>query len=71
MIKLRWGGLPEQLKFAGAPPGVKFALGENVKQSSRTPTPGVTPRYPATRMGAIVDEVQTPRHSRQRFTVAH
>ena len=51
VIKLRWGALPEGLKFAGAKPGVKFALGENVKQSSRTPTPGVAQRYPATRMG--------------------
>jgi imidazolonepropionase-like amidohydrolase len=51
VIKLRWGALPEELKFAGAKPGVKFALGENVKQSSRAITPGVAPRYPATRMG--------------------
>ncbi|MBL9200300.1 MAG: amidohydrolase family protein [Opitutaceae bacterium] len=51
VIKLRWGGLPEQLKFAGAPPGVKFALGENVKQSNRTPVAGTPARYPATRMG--------------------
>ncbi|MBI5771095.1 MAG: amidohydrolase family protein [Verrucomicrobia bacterium] len=51
VIKLRWGALPEGLKFAGAKPGVKFALGENVKQSNRTLTPGTTLRYPATRMG--------------------
>lgn len=49
VIKLRWGGLPDELKFADAIPGVKFALGENVKQSNwgdrfRT-------RYPQTRMG--------------------
>ena len=35
VIKFRWGGLPEELKFADAAPGVKFALGENVKQSNR------------------------------------
>ena len=51
VIKLRWGALPEELKFAGAKPGVKFALGENVKQSNRTVTPGTTLRYPQTRMG--------------------
>lgn len=49
VIKFRWGALPEELKFADAMPGVKFALGENVKQSNwgdkfRT-------RYPQTRMG--------------------
>lgn len=49
IIKLRWGALPERVKFDGAPEGIKFALGENVKQSNwgdefRT-------RYPQTRMG--------------------
>jgi imidazolonepropionase-like amidohydrolase len=49
VIKFRWGALPEELKFADAMPGVKFALGENVKQANwgekfRT-------RYPQTRMG--------------------
>ncbi len=28
------GRLPEEMKFAAAPPGIKFALGENVKQSN-------------------------------------
>ncbi len=47
-IKLRWGASAEQLKFAAVPPTIKFALGENVKQSnSREPTT----RYPQTRMG--------------------
>ncbi len=32
VIKLRDGAAPEELKFAGAPAGIKFALGENVKQ---------------------------------------
>ena len=53
VIKMRWGALPEQLKFAGAPPGIKFALGENVKQSNWGA--GHTTRYPQTRMG--VDEI--------------
>jgi imidazolonepropionase-like amidohydrolase len=42
-IKLRWGALPDQLKFEGAPRTVKFALGENVVRSPN--------RYPNTRMG--------------------
>ncbi len=49
VIKFRWGALPEEMKFADAMPGVKFALGENVKQSNwgdRFKT-----RYPQTRMG--------------------
>ena len=49
VIKLRWGALPNQLKFASAPPGIKFALGENVKQSNWGD--GYTTRYPQTRMG--------------------
>jgi imidazolonepropionase-like amidohydrolase len=48
VIKFRWGGLPEELKMPEAAPGVKFALGENVKQSNR---PGGSTRYPQTRMG--------------------
>ncbi len=47
VIKLRWGGLPEDLKFEGAPAGIKFALGENVKQSFRERST----RYPQSRMG--------------------
>ncbi len=48
VIKLRWGALPEELLFEGATPGVKFALGENPKQSN---WPQDDPRYPQTRMG--------------------
>ncbi|MEY2880926.1 MAG: hypothetical protein RLZZ15_3306, partial [Verrucomicrobiota bacterium] len=51
VIKLRWGGLPEELKLAGAKPGVKFALGENVKRSNFTAQAGAPLRYPQTRMG--------------------
>jgi len=49
VIKLRWGALPDELKFADAPPGIKFALGENVKQSNWGEN--YTSRYPQTRMG--------------------
>lgn len=47
LIKLRWGKLPEELKFAGADGFIKFALGENVKQSNF----GTGARFPVTRMG--------------------
>jgi imidazolonepropionase-like amidohydrolase len=47
LIKLRWGKLPEELKFAGADGFIKFALGENVKQSNF----GGGARFPVTRMG--------------------
>lgn len=49
LIKLRWGMLPEEMKFEGAPPTIKFALGENVKQSNWGDR--FTTRYPQTRMG--------------------
>ena len=49
LVKLRWGMLPEEMKFEGAPPTIKFALGENVKQSN-WPEDRST-RYPQTRMG--------------------
>jgi imidazolonepropionase-like amidohydrolase len=43
VIKMRWGGLPDDLWMQDAMPGLKFALGENVKRSSG--------RYPNSRMG--------------------
>lgn len=49
LIKLRWGMPPEDLKFEGAFPTIKFALGENVKQSNWGDA--YTTRYPQTRMG--------------------
>ncbi|MBB6273895.1 imidazolonepropionase-like amidohydrolase [Pedobacter cryoconitis] len=55
LIKLRWGKAPEELKFAGADGFIKFALGENVKQSNF----GSGARFPVTRMGVeqtFVDE---------------
>ncbi len=52
LIKLRWGANDQDMKFAGADPFIKFALGENVKRSASTQ--GNT-RFPDTRMG--VDQV--------------
>ena len=52
VIKTRWGKNAAGLKFEGAKPGIKFALGENPKRrGQQAAAPGVTPRYPATRMG--------------------
>jgi imidazolonepropionase-like amidohydrolase len=48
LIKLRWGGNDEDLKFRGWTGQIKFALGENVKRSS---SPLGNNRYPDTRMG--------------------
>ena len=62
VIKLRWGALGEQLKFAEAPAGIKFALGENVKQSNWGDDH--TTRYPQTRMG--VDEIMRDAFRRAR-----
>lgn len=59
LIKLRWGMMPEEMKFENAPPTIKFALGENVKQSNWGER--FTTRYPQTRMGVeqiIRDEFQ-------------
>jgi imidazolonepropionase-like amidohydrolase len=55
VIKLRWGKPASDLPFEGAVPGIKFALGENPKESSFQPPPGIPQRYPATRLG--VEEV--------------
>jgi N-acetylglucosamine-6-phosphate deacetylase len=49
IVKLRWGATGEAMKFAEAPQGIKFALGENVKQSNLQG--GVSSRYPQSRMG--------------------
>lgn len=50
VIKLKYGAPPDELPFPDALPGIKFALGENVKHSNFS-APGVAPRYPETRMG--------------------
>jgi imidazolonepropionase-like amidohydrolase len=48
-IKLRDGESPEGLKITGAPGSIKFALGENVKQSNWGEK--YVTRFPQTRMG--------------------
>ncbi len=52
LIKLRWGSNDEELKFKGAPPFIKFALGENVKRSTASISNfSNNVRYPDSRMG--------------------
>ncbi len=65
IIKTRWGQDARGLLFEGAPPYIKFALGENVTRPGWTPRGGGPPnlRYPASRMG--VEDV-----FRQAFTEA-
>jgi imidazolonepropionase-like amidohydrolase len=49
VIQFRWGETAETLKMKAAPPSIKFALGENVKQSNWGDA--FTERYPQTRIG--------------------
>jgi imidazolonepropionase-like amidohydrolase len=51
VVKIRWGLPIDSMLLAGAPPGIKFALGENVRQTNGPQIPGRTQRYPRTRMG--------------------
>jgi imidazolonepropionase-like amidohydrolase len=52
-VKFKFGRPVEEFPVEGAPLGIKFALGENVKRSSFSPQPGQTFRYPRTRMGTM------------------
>ncbi|MCF6223413.1 MAG: amidohydrolase family protein [Flavobacteriaceae bacterium] len=54
IIKLKWGETPENMIDKNAPKFIKFALGENVKQSRY---PFGTNRFPQSRMG--VEQVYT------------
>ena len=60
LIKLRWGVNDTALKFAGADPFIKFALGENVKNTRSINNV----RFPDTRMG--VEEVLADAFNRAR-----
>src|SRR6476661_2720793 len=51
VVKIKYGRPASEFIFPGAMPGIKFALGENVKRSSTPNVPGVQRRYPNTRMG--------------------
>ncbi len=49
VVKFKWGKPVEDFVVADAPPGIKFALGENPKRQN----PGAPARYPRTRMGTM------------------
>ncbi|HVP91090.1 MAG TPA: amidohydrolase family protein [Terriglobales bacterium] len=59
VLKLKWGAKAEDMIFKGAPRTVKWALGENPKQSNFSGAG--KPRYPRSRMGveaSIRDEFE-------------
>lgn len=64
IVKLRWGETAENMKFDGenSPKFVKFALGENVKQSNSGDN--MTARYPQTRMGVEQSIKEAFRHAK-------
>jgi imidazolonepropionase-like amidohydrolase len=69
LIKLRWGKNAEQMKFEGADGFIKFALGENVKQSNWGDMNTI--RYPQTRMGVeqvYIDGFTRAREYQNRWT---
>ena len=61
VVKLRWGGTARDFSMASAPPGIKFALGENVTRNKG--------RYPSSRMG--VETLMRDRfHAAQEYRAA-
>ncbi len=60
ILKLKWGAPAEGMIFKEAPKFIKFALGENVKQSNRSSAN----RFPQSRMG--VEQVFTDYFTRAR-----
>jgi len=52
IVKLHYDTTRDRMLIPGAPPGIKFALGENPKRSNFRES-GRPERYPATRMGVM------------------
>jgi imidazolonepropionase-like amidohydrolase len=52
-VKFKYRRPLQEFFIAGAPPGIKFALGENPKRTNFQPQPGQPFRYPRTRMGVL------------------
>lgn len=52
-VKFKYGRGVEDFKIKDAPSGIKFALGENVRQTTQPPQPGRQLRYPRTRQGVV------------------
>jgi len=62
LVKMKWGEAPEAMRIAWADGFIKFALGENVKQSNWGDN--YTIRFPQTRMG--VEQVMIDAFTRAR-----
>jgi imidazolonepropionase-like amidohydrolase len=62
LVKLKWGEAPDAMRIAWADGFIKFALGENVKQSNWGDN--YTVRFPQTRMG--VEQVMIDAFTRAR-----
>ncbi len=68
VVKFRWGSSAQDMILEGTPATIKFALGENVKQSNWGEQ--YTVRYPQTRMGVeaiIRDAFQAAREYEQKW----
>ena len=48
VLKMKWRRTADEIRFPGAPAGIKFALGENPKRSNSSQR---TDRFPASRLG--------------------
>lgn len=65
IVKLKWGESADGMLIKGADGFIKFALGENVKQSNY-PNPNVLTRFPQSRMG--VEQVYVDHFTRLKNT---
>ncbi|HEV8593594.1 MAG TPA: amidohydrolase family protein [Pyrinomonadaceae bacterium] len=52
-VKFKFGRPIEEFLIPDAPPGIKFAMGENPKRTNFPPLQGQQQRYPRTRMGTL------------------
>jgi imidazolonepropionase-like amidohydrolase len=52
-VKFKFGKTAAEFLIPDAPPGIKFAMGENPKRTNSQPQQGQQFRYPRTRMGVI------------------
>ena len=53
VVKFKYNHPASEFVIPDAPPGIKFALGENPRRSYSSVLPGQTQRYPRTRMGVM------------------
>ena len=78
VVKLKWGRPVSEMLMPGAPPGIKFALGENVTRKNSGGGGGqgqaaAPRRYPASRMGQaeVLRDAFTRAREYQRGWTAH